>query len=120
MKVKIIENSSNRKAIYYREVKTKSSKFKGVYLKKGAKKKKWAVKISLNGKLFHIESFELETDAAVCYDMAAIMIIGTHAWKNQSSCRKLKRIMLPPTVFEKVLNRINEIKQMYLESKKIK
>jgi hypothetical protein len=78
VKIKVIENSSKRIRVYYKEIKNKSSKYKGVYLKNWAKKKKWAVKISLDGRLFHIDSYEIEEEAAKSYDIVAQELIGGH------------------------------------------
>ena len=109
IKVKVIENSNNRKAVYFRDVKSKSSKYKGVYLKGWAKRKKWAVKLSLNGRLFHIESFEEEDKAAYCYDLAAKTLIGDKAYTNMEDFPELQKIKLRRDEKQKVTNRVREI-----------
>lgn len=109
VKIKVIENSNNRKAIYYRNIDTKSSKYKGVYLKKWAKNKKWSVKISLKNKLYHIDSYCEEDSAAVAYDLAATRLIGNSCQKNMSDFANLKSHLLSNEQLVKINNRINDI-----------
>lgn len=57
-----------------------SSRFKGVYFHKPAKK--WVARISLNNKTTHVGIFEDEEDAARAYDSAARRHYGEFARPN--------------------------------------
>lgn len=119
MKIKVIENSNNRKAVYYRDIENKSSKYKGVYLKNWAKKKKWAVKISLKNKLYHIDSYYEEDIAAISYDLAASKLIGNSCQRNSEEYTNLKFQSLTKEQLEKINKRIIEIlDRVSYESKK--
>lgn len=109
-KIKVIEKSDRRNTVYYREVKNKSSQYKGVYLKHWAKKKKWAVKLSLHNKVFHIESFENEDEAAACYDIAIKLLLGNKAYLNQEQFKELSKIKLAQPILDKINSRVLEAK----------
>ncbi len=109
-KIKVIEKSNRRNIVYYREVKNKSSQYKGVYLKHWAKKKKWAVKLSLHNKVFHIESFENEDEAAACYDIAIKLLLGKKAYQNQEQYKDLVNIKLSQQVLDKINSKVLEAK----------
>lgn len=58
-----------------------SSRFKGVYWIK--QRKKWAAKICIDGKDYHLGYFNDEIDAAIAYDEKAIELFGEFACTNQ-------------------------------------
>ena len=111
VKVQVIENSSTRTRIYYRDVKDKSSKYKGVYLKHWAKKKKWAVKLSLDGKLYHIDSYEDEQDAAKSYDISAKELIGGRHLILNKDLHELDGNPLTDKQLLKIQKRISLVKE---------
>ena len=57
-----------------------SSVYKGVYW--SADKGKWAAQITKNYKTYMLGRFEREIDAALCYDLWALMIHGQYARTN--------------------------------------
>ena len=60
----------------------KSSKYKGVSLKKEHSSKKWCARIKFNGKQIHIGYFECEIHAALAYDKKAKELFGEFAYLN--------------------------------------
>jgi hypothetical protein len=72
-----------------------ASKYKGVsYYKNNLSPRKWAARITINGKKIWLGIFETEIEAAQAYDLAAIEHFGTFAKINEYSKEELENVKL--------------------------
>ena len=71
-----------RQTVFRRPDRNSRSRFKGVGVKKGAKKKQWFAQIYIRGRSSHIGMFETEEQAAWAYDKAALEHLGAEAYLN--------------------------------------
>ena len=70
------ENNCNKPPL-----KGKTSKYKGVYWEEA--RRKWRVRIMLNGKRYHLGHFDDEKDAAQSYNTKARELFGEFARLNE-------------------------------------
>lgn len=77
------ENCQNR----IRDLNFKSSKYHGVYRKKGLRNKSWCASIRVKKKLLHIGYFLTEEDAAKAYDLMSKKYFGEFAIINLHQSR---------------------------------
>jgi len=73
-------NAANRKKLTSVGGKTCSSKYKGVCFNK--QRNKWQAYIKKDGKNKFLGFFEVEEQAAIAYDKAAVITFGSHALLN--------------------------------------
>lgn len=75
MRIKFIEESRHRRCQYVVDVKNKTSKFKGVCIRKDRKSSPWTTKVKYKTKDFHLGSYSSELKAAAAYDVFANMFL---------------------------------------------
>ena len=68
----------------------RTSKYKGVCLRKGIAKRKWRARINVSGKEIHLGSFATEIEAAKAYDRAAAKHHAQFAYPNFPNQKKLR------------------------------
>lgn len=78
--VTLSENALNR--VRWRKKETATSKYFGVYEKRGYKYKKWGVKIVHEGRKYYLGYFHTETEAALAYNQAIVKLRGKNARLN--------------------------------------
>lgn len=83
------QNQANQK----KQIRKKTSKFKGVYYSKI--KNKWIAQIGFKKKHIHIGNYDSEKDAACAYDSLAIELFGTFAKTNILEVGDRKIIVFP-------------------------
>lgn len=109
MKIQVIEKSNNRSTTYTREINNKSTKYKGVYLKKDRVNKPYAVRGCYLNKSIHVGHFENPELAAKVYDLYAKEFIP-NPQLNEDLYPELNEVVVPSEVLKELKERFIIIK----------
>ena len=108
--IKVVENTEHRNTTYLKSYKKKTSKYKGIYFRKGVKRNPWIVKLIIKQKSYFVGCYPTEEVAAKVYDLAAAKLLSK-APLNKETYPELEVVELSETIFTELADRLTFLKE---------